>query len=355
MDDFLRTQSEALTDGLSTLLDVEAGLADVFVERDFAAARDDLVARLDTERGLAAVLPGPAPRPATRVTRNWRQLILDAIVKFGPRRRCETAVVLAAQPAEIRVQLRNELSVQALHLSLLLGVEARMPGRKMARSRELANALVAQAARRWRVPRREDLLAGLLSVVVAGAGKDDEFLPEFLAKVYDTRGMPVTRDTRRASCYAAIAHHISGTRPLSNAAAYDLGFTTLSLLAGQLSVLLVALYIQDLSQDGLRPLSRKVSKVLTALKAAIERDAATRHPLEEVDALEAALDRARNDFVGADLRQASARMPNLGGVRWSRQTRWPAGWEEDILKNSVEIGDGLFEIRQGTAGVAVGA
>jgi len=42
---------------------------------------------------------------------------------------------------------------------------------------------------------------------------------------------------------------------------------------------------------------------------------------------------------------------SLVGVRWSRETKWPPGWEERLERDSVLVGDGVFEVRGGTAQV----
>jgi hypothetical protein len=64
------------------------------------------------------------------------------------------------------------------------------------------------------------------------------------------------------------------------------------------------------------------------------------------------LDLARADFTGADLRAVeSDEGLSLVGVRWSRETKWPPGWAERVERDSVPVGDGVFEIRGGTAQV----
>lgn len=58
---------------------------------------------------------------------------------------------------------------------------------------------------------------------------------------------------------------------------------------------------------------------------------------------------ALNDFTEADLRNADLAGLSLTGIRWSRATRWPPAWVEEIERLSVEIEPGIFEIRGGTA------
>lgn len=61
------------------------------------------------------------------------------------------------------------------------------------------------------------------------------------------------------------------------------------------------------------------------------------------------LDRARCNFVGFDLRRVDLTGRTLDGVRWSSATQWPAGWANQIQRDSVEIEPGLFEIRPSAA------
>ncbi|MGA5304268.1 hypothetical protein ACPCHT_30435 [Nucisporomicrobium flavum] len=65
-----------------------------------------------------------------------------------------------------------------------------------------------------------------------------------------------------------------------------------------------------------------------------------------------ALREAVNDLRGADLRSVNLVGVDLEGVRWSPATRWPDDWRAQIDRDSVLIGDGLFEVRAGarTAG-----
>ncbi|MGV9336505.1 hypothetical protein [Nocardia sp. NPDC003726] len=56
-----------------------------------------------------------------------------------------------------------------------------------------------------------------------------------------------------------------------------------------------------------------------------------------------------NDFIDADFRDVDLRGVSLDGVRWSAETtRWPDNWREQIERDSVPVGDDVFEIRYGT-------
>ncbi|UQU64693.1 hypothetical protein COUCH_38160 [Couchioplanes caeruleus] len=65
-----------------------------------------------------------------------------------------------------------------------------------------------------------------------------------------------------------------------------------------------------------------------------------------------ALREAVNDLRGADLRSVNLVGVDLEGIRWSPATRWPEDWRAQVDRDSVLIGDGVFEVRPGakTAG-----
>jgi hypothetical protein len=67
-------------------------------------------------------------------------------------------------------------------------------------------------------------------------------------------------------------------------------------------------------------------------------------PSGEIGYLLRVLSEVLDDFVGADLRSVGLRGASLEGLRWSDNTRWPSGWEEDIRAASVEIEPGVFKI-----------
>jgi hypothetical protein len=59
------------------------------------------------------------------------------------------------------------------------------------------------------------------------------------------------------------------------------------------------------------------------------------------------IETATTNMVEADLSQLNLTGIPLEGLRWSRRTRWPAGWQEEIQTNSIELAPGLYEIRSG--------
>ncbi|WP_378733964.1 hypothetical protein [Nocardia brasiliensis] len=56
---------------------------------------------------------------------------------------------------------------------------------------------------------------------------------------------------------------------------------------------------------------------------------------------------AINDFAGDDLSRMDLRLDQLGGVRWSVQTEWPESLRDVVVRDSIPIGNGVFEVRKG--------
>jgi hypothetical protein len=54
-----------------------------------------------------------------------------------------------------------------------------------------------------------------------------------------------------------------------------------------------------------------------------------------------------SDFTGVDLRSVDLAGIPLEGLRWSMETQWPPQWAEQVWRDSVEVDDGIFEVRGG--------
>jgi hypothetical protein len=109
--------------------------------------------------------------------------------------------------------------------------------------------------------------------------------------------------------------------------------------------------------------------VTTVLQVTAEFAAAARHVLglrgSEDGRVESAVDRAwdleralgdvlraLNDFTRSDLRDVDLSTVALDGVLWSRRTRWPSGARREIERASVNLGGGVFVVRDADLGRA---
>lgn len=62
-----------------------------------------------------------------------------------------------------------------------------------------------------------------------------------------------------------------------------------------------------------------------------------------------AFNQALHGFTDADLRDVDPTNVELEGLRWSPTTRWPQGWVDQLVLDSVEVAPDVFEVRGGTA------
>jgi hypothetical protein len=51
------------------------------------------------------------------------------------------------------------------------------------------------------------------------------------------------------------------------------------------------------------------------------------------------------------LREVDLTGISLGGIRWSEATLWPDQWIDQIRRDSVHLGGGVYKIRPGTTNV----
>lgn len=97
-------------------------------------------------------------------------------------------------------------------------------------------------------------------------------------------------------------------------------------------------FLSDLKRD--RDLSRARDRSRALAQATTESRGSPRSGVYLQD-----LTSARNDFTDADLSRVSLLEVPLLGVRWSRSTRWPPGWDGLIELRSKEVAPGVFEVR----------
>ncbi|TXS68883.1 hypothetical protein EAO76_26315 [Streptomyces sp. sk2.1] len=66
------------------------------------------------------------------------------------------------------------------------------------------------------------------------------------------------------------------------------------------------------------------------------------------------LERAADDFSGADLRNFDLTSIDLSWVRWDESTRWPTGWAARIRRMSVQQSPGLWVVMPANVDSSVG-
>jgi hypothetical protein len=311
-----------LLDGLSQHLDPDAGLRDIMLHADHAAFTGALGRHLDTQAGLAAILP-PPPAAASRIT---------------PGQPGTVAAIAAADPAA-RMALRRTRVTLAVILSDLtvraLTIANNAGARDLAVDLDLARNLAFTFDRDF----ARVLEHASTFVITLDLARDRDFahlldLARDLARYVDrllVLPLGLARDR-----VLALERDLDKTRTNARALALALD-----------------LAIDDLNDtrdralgDWNRPLglARDLARDVAHRTARMVGDALG---LRLVEGLAAALlDGALDDFTHADLAHTDLASSDLTGIRWSdRGTTWPPGTDTDELRTrSQEIAPGIYEI-----------
>ena len=322
--DWLVDDHRTVLDGLGQFTDLDAGLQEVTT---LQAGHGRLVAALhgslDTEAGLADILPPPATAPPAAPQ---------------PPGTAAAAAIAAADPA-VRIALRRNPVILAVILSNLtvraLTIAGEIPATnafplRLARTRDLAFDLARARDLAFELAFDLDVARDLArDLDRASAGARD------LARALD---LDVARDLDRASARDR-ARALARARDLARDRARDLARVLILVLARDRDLDLT----RDLARDRAIALDLAYDLDLDlAYGLDLARDLDHRTALlvgsalgtRQIEGLAAALlEGALNDFTRADLTNAGLAESDLPGVRWSEQdTKWPPGTNLDRLR-----------------------
>ncbi|MFD9631942.1 hypothetical protein [Streptomyces violascens] len=286
VDPRLRALNDALLAGLTTRLDVEAGLRDVLLHSQAADSTHTLKPLLDIEAGLAAILPAPAPPPQPSVpyplsgdTPLPPPHVLSASELLALRRDAVlTAVAKGIDGARDLDPLLDRLRNVALNLDHALD---HGEAHALDHARGLGFGLALDLAR------------------IYGPDRDlDPLLEQALIVARD-----LDRALDRAHARALrLAHALDRAQARAQARDLARGLARAIDLAHRLASLLMQF-------------------VAVRISRALRRAVAT----EDVASLFAGSARSvLDDFTDADLSTADLSSADLIGIRWTRATRWPA-------------------------------
>jgi len=90
-----------------------------------------------------------------------------------------------------------------------------------------------------------------------------------------------------------------------------------------------------------RALTQQLASILDLDEQLVVAATEVRSLVNDLNLLEAAM----NDFRGANLERVNFEDFRLSGIRFSESTRWPADMMSAIRENSLEVGEGVYEIR----------
>ncbi|MEU2026688.1 hypothetical protein ABZ565_31705 [Streptomyces sp. NPDC016469] len=282
-------QNTEFDTGLADLLDLNAGLNEIWVERDQAQLESGLASVLDLSGGLAAILAGGVDSP-----------------EFLPRETAPTQLSqgsglwFEAVPVEARLAVRTSPLAHALHL-------AQAAIRSLERARGLAQQ---EEARYLREPQR--------------GGPNHRFDTDRMMADNCTRALLVECDAEALPAQATLC-------------AQDL--------------LCVLEYVEKhggthyaLALEGAVARAQDLLRALTA--EVVAQLGLSENLRPDYEALLSLLD----DFIGADLRQANLAGVKLDGLWWSEKTTsWPPYVDIELLKlDSIESapGSGIYVITQ---------
>jgi len=292
LDRELTRRYSALRDDLAATLDIEAGLREALIPANHQTLVADLRETLDIEAGLAAIVPEARPVPALHPT--------------------DAGLVDGGEP-----------------LRFLRGLS--LPTRWSLRTAILTGGLEAS----YRTARE-------LSICVSAVGAEAENVDPSGFYWIDMHAPRFDHlDHHNAACQHAMAAAIALLRESSS-----------PVEAGSFKVL--ATHWADLEDTvnttlgNVRMMIKKYecgalaeSELLNFVSGRLALDI---HHLAQLLAVEI---NALNNFTEDDLRDQGLEKIHLDGLRWSLATQFPPDWLEEIDRNSVPIGNGVFEVQQG--------
>ncbi|MEV5835958.1 hypothetical protein [Nocardia sp. NPDC052112] len=164
----------------------------------------------------------------------------------------------------------------------------------------------------------------------------------------EEQAVEVVRRTNRARALPRILEHKHPASAIEEITAHGVRRLNLDYASTRLPVvrIITALERGVASVIGLAGAVERALDPTAASDFTLDRSIALAH--DRAHALErtvAAMMRALNDFVGADLHGADPAQIPLTGVVWSNTTQWPPDRYRSIVRASVEIRPGVFVIR----------
>jgi hypothetical protein len=331
IDRWLADRQHDLHDGLGRFLDHDAGLREAMLHTEHDDVLGALGSRLDTEAGLAAILPPPA---AATPQAQWSP----------PRRESglpDMAAAIADLDPAVRIALRRNPVILAVILSDLLvralavaNAVADALNRDLNRDLGLVRALdrdINRARGRGLGLNRERDHVSVLA-------RDLELARDLANDLHHDRNLELARDLAH-DLYRDLVNVLSfdRTRDLNRDLARDLNRER------DLEHTLARDLNRDLNRDGALALAHHVA--LT-----VGRALGVRH----VDGLAAALlDGVMDDFTRADLSRVDLTGLDLTGMRWSDSgTVWPVGTDVDELRaRSKQVDSGIYVIASPSDGI----
>jgi hypothetical protein len=335
VDRWLSEHHAQFVNELANRLDLEAGLEEVLLGERHQALVEEVRSKLDLDAGLAAILP-PAPEPLPAAVEDEVQAGSLPWV----------AGTLAEMPLQRRLKLRalyaNELNVIG-RTAVSLAQNDPQP-EALEEIKTVAQSVMGPAD----------------DCSTAGTGDPDQGIVRWYRKEPDFRldGLDVevkffrkgnfTLPDPECGSGSSLAEawrdwyqrFVDGPGPvvqvLGKYSAALSGWTSTQPSPRRWAASVAAFICGVLDGDGSKP-----SSILLPTEVADR--------LHQVAGYVMFVEQMLNDFTDVDLRNVELAGIPLDGVRWSEATtQWPEEWRQEIERNSIPLGDGLFEIHYGT-------
>ncbi|WP_194817973.1 hypothetical protein [Nocardia sp. XZ_19_385] len=310
----LSSRREQFYAELGTKLDVEAGLAEVLLSERHSEFSKELRTKLDVEAGLAAIVP---PAPPTTAEAEPKGSIGWARAQ------------LTVMPLQDRLTLR---AYYAPTLGTLSRAVLRLKAREIERDFQdwVRQVLLGQTPlpSQWGTRLQRNVIDEIAQVL--------QISPETFSR-------PVTG--------VDIVFHDTGMqrngRVNRNPQEEDLVVQRRELNASPDGVSEAQRWIDGVV-EGVDEKTWEIVEVAAAPPTARWEMVLSRILKQLAGHLET-LEQQLNDFTGVDLRNVDLAGVPLEGLRWSiESTRWPEDWVEQIKHDSIEVGDGIYEIYYGS-------
>jgi hypothetical protein len=350
LDQWLADQHRHTVTDLATTLNLEAGLREAMIPVRHANLVADLGGVLNVEAGLSAIVPtAPEPTPHEHDASGYAtdaELPTTEGFETDPKQASPDPTSLTDLEGLVRAAASWSLSTRLAMRNYPTFT--------------LAHALVGDLAH------ERDRALDLASALAHTCGSDrasalDRLRTSALDRVLDRLRDDRDSDSDLASALAsardnaldlgvALAHYLARDldhyHASAHASAGDLASALVSDLASALARASTLTRALDLAHTIARVLA-DTSDSDSDLDRIRDLARALASDLNRTTRLVADFYRALNDFTGADLSNVDLAGITLDRLRWSTATKWPPQWDEQVRRNSVQIGNGIFEVRGG--------
>lgn len=349
-DRWMAEQHQNFVAGLAERLDIEAGLREVLLDEQHTDFVEKVRGEIDIEAGLTAILPAELPTDLMYPDPE------DEDEDAGSLQWASDA--LALMPLSTRLVLRAQYAAKlgaAARFALTVGQNDLLDEGHLREVREYLEPIFNRqnvdfdwiSSRRFAQMYVQALLAPIQEQIhkhgkaPGGREAQDEAVDSYLAEV--KRIFQQAEESDRSALFDGLVEVVEKSWPIEPSCTVETtGPNQWASVAWKF-----LLRILDHADEAVT-MARYAGRDFETLSRSMVHGKVS-IALAELMSHLGYLEQMLNDFTRADLRDVDLAGVPLDGVRWSEvTTRWPDRWIEQIERDSVPIGDGVFEIHYGT-------